>query len=755
VPSWLRKPLGATLLAAAVFITSGAILLPLTQSGPGAGCTGAAVTTATFAARVSSATPGDVLCLSTGNYGTWAGAGYKDITVKAGSGQSPAMQFNFGADDIGFTVDGVVGAAGSITNSLQVTVQNSTFAGLLNVTGLESGVVLDHNDYTFSCTFSACGTGEGKINVDSPTGEFSGVTISNSTFADADYDGIHLGSGGADILNNTFRDLCQNGVSDPQKTDSIQFAGNQGGRVAGNLFVIRNGYPSSFWAGVPCEAAQTITSFAGIVRGVTFEDNVIDGPRSWALELDGVERSVIRHNTLVYRPVYVSGSKANTCLSGSGNCGIVYLGQGPAVQPTHDVKVYANVMTGWTNVGADTPTLAVFGNLCRSACSTGASAPTTANSTGTPTFAGGIDPSSFTSYTQFCLAAGSPGKGTAVNELGTSDSSDMGIRCGNPAGCTVNTPNQPDGPDPWGGCFPGPSNTGVPTGTVLTLWTGGCNITTPGLVIDSKIINCPSWSSTASGACRDNTVCMHINAANVTIRNSWINGAVWIDDPAIAGSFAVTDSTFDIGSVDSTNTQENNAPTGIGKSHFVATRVETFRGGRGIWCEYDCTVQDSYVHEAVSDPGGYTHESGIRQGSGGPGSGYAAQFFTHNTLQCQAHDIDNPPHTDSAGCSADMSGYGDFDFIQYNTVSRNLFMRSTGGTCAYGGNSSGRSFQNGTHNVWTENIFQRGEANRGGSGPLGHCGYAFGIADFNPALTGNVFDSTNKWDDGSTVQHDT
>src|SRR5580693_2614543 len=33
-------------------------------------------------------------------------------------------------------------------------------------------------------------------------------------------------------------------------------------------------------------------------------------------------------------------------------------------------------------------------------------------------------------------------------------------------------PNTPGGPDPWGGCWPGSSNTGPQTGTVLTRYTG-------------------------------------------------------------------------------------------------------------------------------------------------------------------------------------------------------------------------------------------------------------------------------------------
>jgi hypothetical protein len=43
-----------------------------------------------------------------------------------------------------------------------------------------------------------------------------------------------------------------------------------------------------------------------------------------------------------------------------------------------------------------------------------------------------------------------------------------------PGACPSSVPNTPDGPDPAGGCFPGPSNTGVPAGTTLTNYTGPC-----------------------------------------------------------------------------------------------------------------------------------------------------------------------------------------------------------------------------------------------------------------------------------------
>jgi hypothetical protein len=54
----------------------------------------------------------------------------------------------------------------------------------------------------------------------------------------------------------------------------------------------------------------------------------------------------------------------------------------------------------------------------------------------------------------------------------------------------------------------------------------------------------------------------------------------------------------------------------------------------------------------------------------------------HNSLVCDAPDV--PP---DAGCSADLTGYGDFAPIRNNTIDKNFFLATTGGTCAYGGPS--------------------------------------------------------------------
>jgi hypothetical protein len=288
------------------------------------------------------------------------------------------------------------------------------------------------------------------------------------------------------------------------------------------------------------------------------------------------------------------------------------------------------------------------------------------------------------------------------------------------AGGCEGRPNTPDGPDPWGGCFPGPASTGVPDDTALTPYTGPCRVTVPNTVIDSKLVNCY----------------LEVVAPNVQIRNSLVNGHVSADGPNQGGSFTITDSTVDAGPV---NAQENDGNSAIGSSNFVATRVETVRGIRGVWCEYDCTIQDSYIHGQDKDEGGHAHMSGIRVGSG------ARQHIVHTSMACDAPEV--PP---DAGCSADLTGYGDFAPIQNNLIERNLFLWSTGGTCAYGGSTRGKPYSDGSNNVFRDNIFQRGPGNRG-SGALGHCGYWSAITDLDAGQRGNQW-INNRWDTGKLMR---
>jgi hypothetical protein len=253
--------------------------------------------------------------------------------------------------------------------------------------------------------------------------------------------------------------------------------------------------------------------------------------------------------------------------------------------------------------------------------------------------------------------------------------------------------------------FPADANTGVPDGTALTPYPGPCTITTPGTVIDSRTVDCD----------------LVVRAAGVTIRNSLINGSVANDENARGFGFTITDSTVRVGA---------RGATGIASSDFTATRVEVTGGNRSINCWRDCTVQDSYVHGQFTDRTGVFHESGIRMGSG--------STIVHNTIVCDAPDV--PP---DAGCSAGLTGYGDFGAVTQNLIQGNLFKAGTGGACAYGGSSGGKPFSGGASSVrFIDNVFERGST--------GSCGVWTPIMDFSASAPGNVWRG-NVWDDGSPV----
>jgi hypothetical protein len=302
--------------------------------------------------------------------------------------------------------------------------------------------------------------------------------------------------------------------------------------------------------------------------------------------------------------------------------------------------------------------------------------------------------------------------------------------------CASSTPYAPDSPDPWGDCWPGPESTGVPEGTSLTTYGGSCTITTPDTVIDSKIVNCNSLVISTSG---------------VEITNSQVNGHVAVDSDSYpnAYSFTITDS--DIVQGTTRANIHGDDPFGVGKSNFVATRVHITGGIRGAWCEYNCTLQDSYICcQAEDDNGALTcvtpggtqhsciHESGARQGSGPDAD--EGQNFIHNTWTCDAQDFEdpNPGGSDSSGCSATLTGYGDFATIQYNTVYRNNFLETEGGVCIYGGaTGGGKPFPNANHQVVQQNIFHGGADQK--------CGWGFTSTDWSSGGTGNSWSSNSMW----------
>ncbi len=264
-------------------------------------------------------------------------------------------------------------------------------------------------------------------------------------------------------------------------------------------------------------------------------------------------------------------------------------------------------------------------------------------------------------------------------------------------------PTIPAGPNPSWGCWPSPLTVGLPSNITLTPYTGDMAVQTDGLVIDSKLID---------GELR-------ILAKNVVIKNSKIRGTVRSDISYLPGTFTITDSTIEIGDWPG---------TGIQESHFVMKRVVVQGGSRGIFCNKDCLVEDSYIVGGYADQTGVHHMSGGRMSTDG--------IFRRNVIGCSAPDI--PP---DAGCSAGITGYGDFETVQNNLFENNLILPG-GGYCSYGG-SSNKPFPNANNIRYISNWYVRGES--------GQCGFWGAITSFDSNAPGNIWQNNRYYPDGAAV----
>lgn len=262
-----------------------------------------------------------------------------------------------------------------------------------------------------------------------------------------------------------------------------------------------------------------------------------------------------------------------------------------------------------------------------------------------------------------------------------------------------------------GRSFPNAATTGVPDAIKpsLTTYTGPCTYSDPKaapITIDRKVITCEQF---------------RILQPNVTITNSVINGTVYSDCCYLNGSFSITDSEIK---------GPNSAATVVGEARFKLLRVEVTGGSRSVNCNSECEVRDSYIHGQYTDLRGIDHESGIRQDQDGT--------IVHNTITCDARPV--PP---DAGCSAAISGYGDFGTVQNNTITDNLIDGGPDGSmsyCIYGGSTQGKPYPNAHDIVIKDNIFKRG--------PSKKCGIYGPVTSFDSNAPGNVW-SGNLWDDGS------
>jgi hypothetical protein len=269
----------------------------------------------------------------------------------------------------------------------------------------------------------------------------------------------------------------------------------------------------------------------------------------------------------------------------------------------------------------------------------------------------------------------------------------------------------PGGADGRGGCFPGPANTGIPEGTVLTTYTGPCTITVANTVIDAKIVSCD----------------LDVQATGLLIKRSHVKGSI-LGAEGFAMNLRIEDSWLDNGVC---------VDCGVGYDSFIILRTEITGSNRGAYCRRTCLIQDSWIHGTALDPNSQWHASAVRVEQGAN--------LVHNTLAC---DWTGPFNNSEIGCSADMTGYPDFAPIKNNTIDGNLFMANPIGLgfCAYGGGTSGKPYSNdptdATYITFRNNVFQRGSNRK--------CGAYGAITDFIAGRTGNVW-TNNIWDDGAVV----
>jgi len=351
----------------------------------------------------SAAQPGDTILLASGNYGRFEG-GMKsgEVVLRPQPGAAVLMELYFNpAQNI--TVDRL-----KLTDILigesrtkNITVRNSDIPGPTVIRTAEfdnANILFDRNVHR---DWNACTDGcyDGRITLPGSDNQAaSGVTIRNSEFRGGMSDGIQNGARRTKILNNTFHDLVS-GPADGsgQHTDAIQLYGSRETLIKGNYF-----YHTGPKIMAPDGADHEI-----------IEDNVFgSGKYPYAIMMWSDNGSIIRHNTL---------APGGDCWFNL-RCGIISLGQktggckyADSCDPGTDTLVEDNILAA-LSVSEGKASHRSSYNLFHEDSARGQS-----DMRAQPVFVGGARP---TSYADYKLAAGSPGRGDA------SDGLDRGIRLG-------------------------------------------------------------------------------------------------------------------------------------------------------------------------------------------------------------------------------------------------------------------------------------------------------------------------------------
>jgi hypothetical protein len=317
---------------------------------------------------------------------------------------------------------------------------------------------------------------------------------------------------------------------------------------------------------------------------------------------------------------------------------------------------------------------------------------------------------------------------TATNASGftPATSAQTSLVSGSGSGCS-GAASTPGGPDPWGGCFPGPTNTGVPAGTnLVTVNSSAQDPPNSALPSDNLGWNYSSSDGaidiTKAGAVIDGVSSSGVNdnvaGAGFTMKDSEMNGV--INSSGSNGAILIESSTINGG-------QQGSYPT-VGVPNVTVQDSDLYGGKDEVNCEgNNCTVDNSWLHDNYA--GNFAlHQQGFFA------DGNSNDTLTHNSIFC------------TGGCTADVSMLGGENGV---SVSKNLLVASPDSSfCVYPGPDASNMSQWPISNVsWSDNVLQRGHN--------GQCDASYGaVYGWYPSQCTPSSSCTwtgNMWDDGTAL----
>ncbi len=282
--------------------------------------------------------------------------------------------------------------------------------------------------------------------------------------------------------------------------------------------------------------------------------------------------------------------------------------------------------------------------------------------------------------------------------------------------------NTPGGADPWGGCFPGSGNTGVPAGTQLVAVNDNTHNPPNGTLLSDNT----GWSYSNSDGY------ISVISSNAVIDGVSTNGGIYV--PA-GDSLTVKDSATGLINDEGASLDVEHSTiyggtdlsfSSINGGSNIAVKYSNLSGGQHeVLCYSNCDIENNWLHDNTDGSAQGDHQNGFLS------TGGSNFTILHNSVYCVG------------GCTADIAvlnqgGSNDA------TVSNNLLVASPmAAYCVYPGPDSDPASYASNSMVWTNNVFQKGT-----SGKCATYGPVYGW--FPEIGTGDVW-SGNIWDDGTPV----